>query len=82
MKKILAIVIDIAFAFGAVGYVAAETGTRAPAPKAEDKKVTEDKNWGDKQTAEGKKSDKTQRMGVDNKKTADDNKKIAPTEKK
>ena len=35
MKKILAIVIGIAFAFGSAGYVAAQT----PAPKAEEKKA-------------------------------------------
>ena len=35
MKKILAIVIGIAFAFGTAGYVTAQ----APAPKTEDKKT-------------------------------------------
>jgi len=43
MKKILAIVVGIAFAFGTAGYVPAQTGTTAPALKAEDKKANEKK---------------------------------------
>jgi hypothetical protein len=39
MKKILAIVTGIAFAFGTAGYVAAQT----PAPKADEKKADEKK---------------------------------------
>ena len=35
MKKIIAIVMGIAFAFGTAGYVAAQT----PAPKADEKKA-------------------------------------------
>ena len=37
MKKIIAIVVGIAFAFGTAGFSAAQAPTTAPAPKAEDK---------------------------------------------
>jgi len=49
MKKILAIVVGIAFAFGTAGYVAAQAPTAAP--KAEDKM---DKKMGDKKAADKK----------------------------
>ena len=53
MKKIIALVIGIAFAFGTAGFAAAQ----APAPKAEDKM---DKKMGDdkKAAADKKAADK------------------------
>jgi hypothetical protein len=48
MKKIIALVMGIAFAFGTAGFVAAQT----PAPKAEDKKA-DDTTKGDKMEKKG-----------------------------
>src|SRR5215471_1191761 len=63
MKKIIALVMGIAFAFGTAGFVAAQT----PAPKAEDKKA-DDTTKGDKTEKKGgkkkggsKKEDKTEK---------------------
>src|SRR5215475_383967 len=63
MKKIIALVMGIAFAFGTAGFVAAQT----PAPKAEDKKA-DDTTKGDKMEKKGakkkggaKKEDKTEK---------------------
>src|SRR5215471_10726880 len=63
MKKIIALVMGIAFAFGTAGFVAAQT----PAPKAEDKKA-DDTTKGDKTEKKGgkkkggtKKQDKTEK---------------------
>src|SRR5262250_3599232 len=46
MKKIIALVMGIAFAFGTAGFVAAQT----PAPKAEEKKADDSTKTGDKST--------------------------------
>jgi len=48
MKKIIALVMGIAFAFGTAGFVAAQT----PTPKAEDKKA-DDTTKGDKTEKKG-----------------------------
>ena len=53
MKKIIALVMGIAFAFGTAGFVAAQTA--APAPKTEEKKADDTKKDGDKKKTEGKK---------------------------
>ena len=87
MKKILAIVIGIAFAFGTVGYVAAQTP--ATAPKAEDKKATgaPDEKKGDKMEMKGaekeKKGAKMEKKGAKmEKRGAEMEKKGAKMEKK
>ena len=84
MKKILAIVIGIAFAFGSAGYVAAQT----PAPKADEKKADDKasekmekkKGASKKATKKGESMDK--KMDEPAKKATDEKKAAAPAEKK
>jgi hypothetical protein len=59
MKKIIALVMGIAFAFGTAGFATAQTA--APAPKTEEKKADDTKKDGDTKKTEGKK--KGDKMG-------------------
>ena len=79
MKKILAIVMGIAFAFGTAGFAGAQAP--APSPKAEDKmdkKMGDDKKPADKKAA-GKKAGADKKAA--GKKTADDKKAATPDKK-
>jgi hypothetical protein len=75
MKKIIALVMGIAFAFGTAGFAAAQT----PAPKAEDKMdKKDDKDKMDKKGAKKatkKKGDKTDKMDKMDKDKMDKDKK-------
>ena len=51
MKKIIALVMGVAFAFGTAGFVAAQT----PAPKTEDKKADDSMKKDDKMEKKGAK---------------------------
>jgi len=68
MKKIIALVMGVAFAFGTVGFVAAQ----ATAPKTEDKKADDSM----------KKDDKTDKKGAKKKGTTKKEDKTDKTEKK
>ena len=69
MKKIIALVMGVAFAFGTAGFVAAQ-----PAPKTEDKKADDSMKKDDKMEKKGgkkkggaKKEDKTDKKTEDKK---------------
>jgi len=72
MKKIIALVIGIAFAFGTAGFVTAQTPT--PAPKADEKKADDTKKSdkmekkGDKKGKKGAKKDDSMDKKTEDKK--------------